>query len=213
MLGRIRRGSGRRVESAVEQIHALSVLTIGLPPLSRRPERALKKGIDLLCREGVKRVLTPSDFPWWSELVRSGLRPVETGLLRCALAPVWVEMQMKRRNIPRAEVVLRLKGERYDPMLEPLARALCPLVRRMVFDVPGGEVAANRLRRETGMPVLPVDFTETHLTLRLCDGPVLTGVEITLPGRKLPTDCDTAALISVLWETGRIKLEEIVLKF
>ena len=211
MLGRIRWGSGRKAESAVEQIHALSVWTVGLPLPSRRPERAVKKGIDLLCGKGVTHVLTPPDFPWWPDLVRSGLRPVETGKLRCMLAPVWVAAQLERQNISQDRAVLCLKGERSEPALEQLARELCPLVRRLVFDVPGGEAAANRLRREMGMPILPSDFNEVQLTLRLEEGPVLTGAEITLPGRELPADCDSIPLIAVLWETGRIKSEEIVL--
>ena len=211
MLGRMRWENGRKVELAVEQIHGLSVLTVGLPQRSRRPERAVKKGAELLFRNGVRCVLTPPDFPWWPDLVRSGLRPVETRKLRCMLALAWVQAQLDGRNIPRDRAVLCLKGERYDPVLEPLARVLCPLVRRMVFDVPGGEAAANRLRREMGMPILPSDFNEVQLTLQLEEGPVLTGAEITLPGRELPADCDSIPLIAVLWETGRIKLEEIVL--
>ena len=212
MLGRIGCGSGRKIEVNVEQIHALPVLTVGLPQHVQRPGRAVEKGADLLRRNGVRCVLTPPDFSWWPELSRSGLRSVKTCRLRCVLAPIWVEMQMERRNILRTEAVLCLKGERYDPVLEPLARELCPLVRGLVFDIPGGETAADHLRHEIGMPILPGDFNQVQLTLRLEDGPVLTGAKITLPGRELPADCDTTALISVLWETGRIKSEEIVLK-
>ncbi len=212
MLGRIHWGSGHKVELTVEQIHTLPVLSVGLPPLARRPERAVKKGARLLCREGVTRVLAPPDFPWWGELMCAGLRPVETRDLRCMLAPIWVRAQLDGRSIPREQAVLCLKGERYEPILESLTRVLCPLVRSMVFRVPGGETAAKRLRLEMGMPILPNDFSQVQLTLQLADGPVLTGAEITLPGRKLPADCDAVALISVLWETGRIKSEEIVLK-
>ena len=50
------------------------------------------------------------------------------------------------------------------------------------------------------------------LTLRLDDGPILAGAEITLPGWELPVDCDILSMLSVLWETGRVKIEEIVLK-
>ncbi len=212
MLGRICWGSDRKVELAVERICGLSVWRVRMSQVSRRPERVVKKGIDLLRKEGVTHVLTPPGFPWWPELMRAGLRPVETRNLRCMLAPVWVHAQLDGRNVPRERAVLRLKGERYEPVLESLAKTLCPLVRRMVFHIPGGETTADTLRREMGMPVLPGDFGEVQLTLRLADGPVLTGAEITLPGRELPTDCDTVGLISVLWETGRIKSEEIVLK-
>lgn len=212
MLGRICWGSGRKIESGVEQIYGLSVLTVRLPQPARRPERVVKKGAGLLRRSGVRRVLVPPDFSWWPEFVRFGLRPVETRMLRCMLAPRWVTAQLKRRDIPPERAVLCLKGEKSDPALEQLAWELCPLVRRLVFDIPGGNRAAGRLRREMGIPVLPGDFCEVNLTLRLEEGPVLAGAEITLPGRELPDDCDRLSLIGALWENGRIKTEEIVLK-
>ena len=212
MLGRICWGSGRKVESGVEQIHGLSVLTVRLPQLAHRPERAVRKGAGLLRRNGVRRVLVPPDFPWWSELVRFGLRPVETRMLRCMLAPVWVTARLKRQSIPPERAVLCLKGEKSDPTLEQLARELCPLVRGLVFKIPGGNRTADRLRREMGIPVLPSDYGDVHLTLQLDEGPVLTGAEISLPGRELPPDCDRVSLIGALWENGRIRTEEIALK-
>ena len=212
MLGRIRWGSGRKTVGTVEQILGLPILTVDLPRHARRPERALRRGIALLRKNGVKRVLTPPKFPGWPLLIQAGLRPVDTAPLRRALAPAWVAAQLRRRDIPREQAVLRLSGEEREPALEGLARALCPLVRRLVFDLPGGNTAADRLRREMGLPVLPHDFTQANLTLRLRKGPVLTGAGFTLPGRELPADCDRLPLLSVLWETGRIKAEEIALK-
>lgn len=212
MLGRIRWGSGRKIVFGAERMLDLSVLTVALPQRARRPERAVRKGISLFLKHRVKYVLTPSDFPWWSILIELGLRPVDTIPLRCALTPVWVTAQLKRRGITQEQAILRLKGERWEPALEGLARDLCPIVRRLVFDVPGGEAVANRLRCEMGLPVLPGHITNVHLTLWLNDGPVLTGAEFTLPGRELPADCDRLPMISVLWEAGRIKTEEIVLK-
>lgn len=212
MLGRIRWGSGRKVVLRTEQILGLSVLTVELPQNSRKRKREVNKAAVLFRKNRVIRVLAPPDFPWWSELVQFRLRPVETRLLRCMLAPAWVAVQLNRQSIPQETAILRLKGERSEPALERLARELCPMVRSLVFDIPGGNETANRLRHEMGIPVLPSDFSEAHLTLWLDEGPVLTGAEITLPGRELPADCDRIPLIGALWENGRIQAEEIALK-
>ena len=212
MLGQIRWGNGRKTVVSAEQILGLPVLTVELPRPSRRPERAVRKGAVLLGSHHVRYVLTPPEFPWWSVLAQSGIRPVDTVGLRCKLAPVWVAAQLGQRSIPRENAVVRLKGERNEPALEGIARELCPLVRSLVLDLPDGERTANRLRHEWGIPVLPRGFDGVHLTLRLQDGPVLAGAEITLSGRKMPTDCDRLSLLAVLWETGRVKTEEIALK-
>ena len=212
MLGRIRWGSGRKIVLGAERILELPVLLLELPRFARRPERAVRKGSDLLVKHGVKYVLAPPDFSWWFILTGAGLRPVDTIPLRRALVPAWTAAQLNRRGIAPEQAILRLKGERWEPVLEELAWDLCPMVRRLIFDVPGGEEMANRLRREKGIPVLPGNFTNAHLTLRLDDGPILAGAEITLPGWELPVDCDILSMLSVLWETGRVKIEEIVLK-
>lgn len=212
MLGRIRWGSGQKLSVRVEEILRLPIVTLELPQHSRRPERMVRKSAAQLRRFRVRYVLTPPEFPWWPLLLQAGLRPVDTGSLRRVLAPSWVAAQLERRGIPRETAVLRLRGEENEPLSGELVCALCPLVRSLVFDLPGGERMADRLRRETGMPVLPRDFAGAHLTLHLHNGPLLTGAEITLRGRELPTDCDRVSLIGALWETGRIKSEEIVLK-
>ena len=212
MLGRIRWGNGRKIELYTERLCGLFVLTANLPQNTRAPERAAGRAARLLRKNRVIRVLAPPEFPWWGLLRDAGLRAVDTSALRRALAPVWVERLLKRQGIAPERAVLRLKGEEKEPALEELARTLCPLVHGMVFDLPGGPAAAECLRREMGVPVLPAGFAEAHLTLLLRDGPVLTGAEAVLPGRVLPADCDRLSLISVLWETGRIKSEEIALK-
>lgn len=212
MLGRIRWGNGRKIELYTERLCGLSVLTAKLPENSRRPERAVGKAARLLRKNRVVRVLTPPEFLWWEILWDAGLCPVDTAGLRRTLAPVWVAAQLKRQGVSPQQAVLRLSGEERETALEGLARALCPLVYGLVFDLPGGEAAAERLRREMGIPVFPTDYAKVHLTLPLRNGPVLTGVEAALPGRVLPDDCDRFPLLSVLWESGSVKTEEIVLK-
>ncbi len=212
MLGRIRWGSGRKGGLRMEQILGLSVLLVELPQNSRRLEKKIKWAAEMLRNNHVTRVLTPPEFPWWTILIRAGLRPVETRTLRTALTPAWVVAQLERRNVFPRDAVLCLKGERVEYDMERVARELCPMVRNLILDIPGGYETANRLRRELGMPILPKGFLNAHLTLQFDGGPVLTGAEVVLPYGELPTDCDKFSLIGVLWETGRIHTEEIALK-
>lgn len=212
MLGRIRWGSGRKGVLRKEQILGLSILLVELPQNSRRLEQKIKWAAEVLRKNRVKRVLTPPEFSWWTILIRAGLRPVETRTLRTALAPDWVVAQLERRNVFPKDAVLCLKGERVEYDMERVARELCPMVRNLILDIPGGYETANRLRRELGLPILPNGFLDAHLTLRFDEGPVLTGAEVVLPCRELPTDCEKFPLIGVLWETGRITAEEIALK-
>lgn len=212
MLGRMRWGRGRKVVLEAEQILGLSLLSVELPQGSRRPERMVQKGAELLRRNRVTRVLVPAEFPWWEVLAHNGLRPVETRALRCALAPAWVAAQLKRQNISPEDAVLCLRGEKGEPELERVARTLCPVIRNLILDVPGGNMTAKRLRQEMGIPVLLGGSFAAHLTLQFDGGPVLTGANVALPSKTLPPDCDRFPLLGVLWENGRIKIEEIALE-
>lgn len=212
MLGRIRWGSGHKIKLYHERILGLPVLTAEMPCSCRSSERTVRKAARLLRKNRVVRVLTPPDFPWWPLLKQAGLGPVDTARLRWELVPVWVTAQLCRLEVPRERAILCLSGAEREPALHGSARALCPLVRGLVFDLPGGGEVADCLRKQMGMPVLPRDFDRVHLTLLLRGGPVLTGAEITLPGRTWPADCDGLPLLSALWEAGRIKAEEIALK-
>ena len=212
MLGRIRWGNGRKVELKTEQILGISLLCIELPQNSRRPaEKVIQKGAELLCRNHITRVLTPSEFPW-DILAHAGLRPVETRALRCALTPIWVKTQLKQRGICPEEAVLRLKGAKREFELEQVARSLCPMVRNLIVDMPNGNMAAKRLRQEMGVPVLSGETFAAHLTLLFDGGPVLAGAKAALRHKELPLDCESFPLLEVLWENGRIKTEEIVLE-
>ena len=212
MLGRVRWGSGRKVALKREDLLGLPVLLAELPRNSRRPERNVKQSAELFRKKRVTRVLTPPEFPWWAILVRAGLQPVETRRLRIVLAPAWVEVQLERRNIRPTDAVLCLQGEKTEYDMELIARELCPLVRNLILDFPGGYETANRLRRELGIPILPRECPNAHLTLRLDEGPLLIGAKFALKDKTLPDDCEADSLISALWESGRVKTEEILLR-
>lgn len=212
MLGRVRWSEGRKLRIEMEQVMGLPVLTLEVPDRTRGQERRMNKGARLLTGRRVSRVLTPPCFPGWPVLLRQGLRPVETEALRCALAPAWVKAALAARGIRPERAVLALEGERESRDMERVAMALCPLVRNLVIDAPGGGALAARLRREYGMPVLPARAARADLTLRFDPGPVLEQADFSLPGLSLPWDCEGLPLLSALWESGRIKTEEIVIR-
>ena len=96
--------------------------------------------------------------------------------------------------------------------MERVARSLCPLVRNLIVDVPGEGKLAARLRQEFGLPVLAAQAARSDLTLHFAPGPVLEEAKYGLRGCLLPRDCEILPLLSALWESGRIKTEEITLQ-
>lgn len=212
MLGRLSWRSERGIRLRTEQIFGLSVLTLELPEGTHRPERALKKGAELLRQHRVTHILTPPQFEKWAVLGYAGLRPVDTRALRCALAPAWIQTVLETKGISLEQAILCLKGEREEPDMERVARMLCPLVRNLIIDVPQEGFLAQHLRREFGMPVLPISSAVANLTLIFDSGPILPGIRLELKQKSVPKDCEMLPLISVLWENRRIKTEEIIIR-
>lgn len=212
MLGRVRWGEGRKIRLENEWLLGLPLLALELPGRPRGQERRLKKGARLLTERRVTRVLTPPWFEGWPALLEQGLRPVDTQALRCALSPAWVKAALAEKGIRPERAVLALAGVRESCEMERVARALCPMVRNLIIDVPGGGALAARLRREYGLPVLPAQAARADLTLRFDPGPVLEGAGFALTREGLPADCEMLPLLSALWESGRIKTEEIIIR-
>ena len=102
------------------------------------------------------------------------------------------------------------------------AAALCPQVGNLLLDFERGEEGlARRLREVYGAaalhldqgpkPQASVEFSprdkEVGKTLRLWGKPGLAGVEITAGG------VDDLPLLALLWETGRLSLENITVQW
>lgn len=209
MLGWICCYGGRKLDVEREQVVGLPVLTLYLPERERGMARRAAKGARLLVRNRVTRVLAPPDFSWWNELRPCGLRPVETRALCCALAPAWVEVSLAARGIGPERAVVCLRGGRESPEMACLARQLCSRVRNLTFDVPGECETEKSLRREFGLPVLPARNARPDLVLCFADGPILEGARYALRGCELPENCESLPLLSALWESGRVKTEDI----
>lgn len=209
MLGWIRWSKGRKIRFEQELILGLPLLALYLPERMRGQERRVRKGARLLIEHRVTRVLTPPEFAWWPILMQAGLRPVETQALRCRLAPAWVKASMAAVGIQSEQSVLRLSGSRETPDMVLAAHQLCPMVRNLIIDVPGGESLAARLQKEYGLPILPARSAQANLTLCFDSGPALKGATYVLVGEELPVDCEFLPLLSALWECGRVKTEDI----
>lgn len=209
MLGRIIFSEDRRIRLEEERIFELRLCTLRMPVRRRGLERRLDKGALRLVRAGVTRILTSADFPHWPALERRGLRAVDTGPLRTALAPKWVLSTLRHAGVEPRRAVVALRGVRETWPMERTAAALCPLVRSLTVDVPGGGALAVRLRREFGLPVLPPEAASPDLTVTFSPDAELPGVQFSLPDAVLPDRCDRLPLLCALWEAGRISLEEI----
>jgi hypothetical protein len=116
--------------------------------------------------------------------------------------------ELERLGIPPKRAVLALEGARESRPMEQVALALCPAVRNLIIDAPGGALAA-RLRRDFGLPVLPPRSVRPDLTLAFDPAPVLTGARFGLAGASLPRDCETLPLLSALWEVDLIQTKQV----
>ncbi len=194
----------------------------------RWERRRLDQGVKLLRRAGVRRVLAPEDFPYWTRLKEHGLVPPEPwGLLR-RLAPQLALAWLDGHGMQPERAAVALRGARAAD-LTPAALALCPLVGTLVLSAPDGEALARRLRAEFG--AAPVeDRRDGGAALALHFAPDLPGGgEKTLslyPGAPLPEGlvmsaqglpggavCPPELLLAALWEAGRLRPEEVRVDF
>lgn len=190
----------------------------------RRLRKRVERGADLLLRSGVRRVLTAGDFPYWEELRRAGLRPVEPETFCQALAAplALAALTWQERRPERASVLLR--GQRVSHALFRAAEQLCPRVRDLAVDAGAeGEELAAWLRAEFGAAVRPPEAGRADVVLafgpeapagrtvfRLYGHrPDLAGFVPALADCGLPSGLDRLPLLAVLWEEGKIKGEAL----
>lgn len=220
---------GRRPEVTVERLYGLRCLRAEVPVTAGLREskicRRVDKGALALVRAGVRRVLTAADFPWWEQLVRHGLRPVETAAFCQALAAPLTLAALDRRNIPPARASVALWGPSASRALLRAAEELCPRVRALAVDVPGEEERlASWLWREFGAAMVRPEAgggpdvalwfgpggPEGSVTLSLYGPrPGLAGLSPQLSQGPEEGGVSRLELLSLLWEEGRLDLREI----
>lgn len=212
MLGRIVWGEGRKAHFHEERIMDLPVLVLTIPCALRR-EKHVERYLSLLRERHVNRVLLPEGWEFWQSFRRQGLQIVNTGALRTALTPAWAVTSLQRKGLEPQQATLRLWGERENASMYTVARALCPMVRCLSIDVPGGSEIAQLLHAEFGMPVLPMRRGRADLDLAFAPDPQLSNCTVCLKECDvLPVEGGNMEILCVLWENGRIFTEDIAVK-
>lgn len=201
------------------RVHSLPLLGAGLPPgeLSRR----LDRGAKALRKKGCVRALTAPGLDCLElpeTLRRNGLSPIDPLPLCRAKAPRLALALVERLPLRRRCVALR--GEDAHAAW-PAAAALCPQVGMLLLDFGRGEEElARRLREVYGAAVLNLrQGTPPQVSVEFapCGGPA--GTPLRLWGSPDLAGCKLAGageeylpLLELLWETGRLGLEDIVVR-
>lgn len=219
------RGKGRfRVEEAalgpLKVLRATVFEPEGLAPWRLR--RCLRRAERVLARAGAGRVILESGYPHRDRLTL--LRPVDPLPLRRGCADVLVLGAMELAGVSPRRARAALSAPRLCPELERTAERLCPQVRGLLIDVPGGEDYARYLQARFGLPVSPAaagaDVTAAFgpgggrwgRRLELYPGGTLNGLALRLEGLDLPEDC-AEQVLALLWEQGELKRERLCCQF
>ena len=188
----------------------------GLAPW--RLQRRLRKAERALARAGAARVVLGADFPYGGRLTL--LRPVDPLPMRRACADVLALGALGAEGIDPRRGRVALSAPRLCPELTGAAERLCPRVRGLLIDAPGGEDYARYLQAKFGLPVSPVtagaDVTAAFgpvggrwgRCVELYEGGTLNGLELRAEGVELPPDCGEQVL-ALLWERGSLAWNKI----
>lgn len=188
----------------------------GLAPW--RLARRLQKAERALVRAGAGRVILGPDFPWAGRLTL--LRPVDPLPMLRACADVLALGALEVEGIDARRGRVALSAPRLCRSLEGAAERLCPQVRGLVIDAPGGEDYARYLQARFGLPVTPpaagADVTAAFgpgggrwgRCVELYEGGTLNGLALKAEGLDLPADC-AGQVLALLWERGEVHREEL----
>ena len=188
----------------------------GLAPWRLR--RRIRRAERALARAGAGRVILGADFPCGERLTL--LRPVDPLPLWRGAADALALGALEAEGVDRRRGRVALSAPRLCAELERTAERLCPLVRGLLIDAPGGEDYARYLQARWGLPVTPpaagADVTAAFgpgggrwgRTLELYAGGTLNGLALRAEGLELPEDCADQVL-ALLWERGELRRENL----
>lgn len=209
------KGRGGPEQAALGPVAVLRMAVYEPQGLSgRRLERRLYRAERTLARAGVSRVVLAPDFPYTERLEL--LRPVDALPLRQAMADVWAMGALELEGVEPRRGRVALSAPRLCPELMAAAERLCPRVRGLTIDAPGGEEFARWLHGRFGLPVAPpgagADVTLAFgpgggrwgRTVELYRGGTLGGLELSAPELELPTGLEEQ-LLALLWERGSLE--------
>ena len=149
MVGRlVLAGKKGRVRLEEEMLGPLPALraAVWLPegPADWWGRRRLRRAERALVRAGVRRVVLGESFPYGNRL--TALRPVDVLPLRRGCADALALGALAAGGIPPNRGRAALSAPRLCPELERAAERLCPQVRGLLIDAPGGEEYARYLQ-------------------------------------------------------------------
>lgn len=226
MVGRLvlagGKGRFRLVEDRLgplEAVRAAVYAPEGLAPW--RLWRRLRRAERALVQAGAGRVVLGADFPYRDRLAL--LRPVDVLPLRRGCADVLALGALAAEGVPPRRGRVALSAPRLCPELERAAERLCPQVRGLLIDAPGGGEYARYLQARFGLPVTPpaagADVTAAFgpgggrwgRCLELHGAVDLGGLTVGAAGLELPEDCADQVL-ALLWEQGLVKREGLAIR-
>lgn len=223
MVGRLvlarERGRSRLEEDRLGPLAAVRTVVYepeGLSP--RRLRRRLRRAERMLARAGAGRVILDGDFPYRDRLTL--LRPVDPLPFWRGCADVLALGALELEGVAPDRGRVALSAPRLCPELERTAQRLCPRVRGLLIDAPGGEDYARYLQAKFGLPVTPpaagADMTVAFgpeggrwgRRVELYEGGTLNGLELRAEGVDLPEEC-AGQVLALLWERGEVGREEL----
>lgn len=219
MLGLLSWSGERDVRLERIRLMGMPVLRVSIPSGGRWENYRLRRAGRLLARQRVRRMLVPQKFDGWQELSRWGLRPVDPMPLYRAMADRLVLAELARRGVENRWACVALRGDYVDGDLERTARLLCPQVRTLLIQVDwGGARLVRELYRSfgaapqpEGWPDVVVRFSGKGQTgeLVLCGQLEHLGLELETEGVTLPEGLESVPLLTALWQSGRLSMEEL----
>ena len=187
----------------------------------RRLDRRLRRAERELAGAGVGRVVLRAGFPYGDRLRL--LRPVDPLPFWRDTADLLALTALDAEGVPYRRGRVALSAPRLCVELERAAERLCPLVRGLLIDAPGGEDYARYLQAKYGLPVTPpaagaevtVAFGPAGgrwgRSLELYGQVKLGGLTVLAEGVELPGDCWDQVL-ALLWERGEVKREHLTVR-
>lgn len=178
----------------------------------------LRRAERVLARAGTGRVVLGDDFPYGDRLRL--LRTVDTLPLRRGCADVLALEALAVEGVPPNRGRVALSAPRLCGELESAAERLCPQVRGLLIDAPGGADYARYLQAKFGLPVSPpvagADVTAAFgpggrrwgRCVELYPGGSLNSMTLEAEGMDLPLGC-AEQVLALLWEQGQVCREDL----
>lgn len=225
----------KRVEIKEEVFLHLRTCRVQLLQTPRTPEIILQQRVLSAARKlrksGITRAVLPEIFSYQEQLAKYGVYPPSTLPLRQCLALELVRAALDKNHRSNSNARIAISGDKMSGQLVKIVTELSLCYRYVLLSVPyGGEELCRQLRHEYGVTLLldpSQDQMDSADVLLLFDPlpdpknsvvlPLYEGAEMELPPlllppileEQLPKDLDRPQLLSVLYESGLLRSNQI----